>query len=224
MQTRWAFILALTLPIASCGDSPDSVRTSAQLPQQEALGDEATMTIEADWICIATPRDLADISTVVVRVEPTSDETTLKVIEEPDRRTEWRVSNARVIDVLAGQGVSPGETIQIGRTITRATVTVNGRAEERRFVGPGYPGPLTGSAWVLGLDLAPHSGEQGVWAAVQGTHGRVALDGKTEDAKVLEAAPGYDGHLQASYAGRNLEVLESDLDSPAGDSACQEAE
>lgn len=175
--------------------------------------DGPTLEVAPLWTSIVSPGDLAKLAQVVVVAKPVSGETKLSESHfSGTSRTEWIATDVEVIDVLAGSGVQEGDVLTVVHGVEYQMVTMNAVTEERRLVGDGYAGPLDAEGYVLGLaDTSDVTGKDGVWGAVAGTHGRVALQGTDDDTRILEPADGSDGLLQQELAGRTLGSFKEEL-------------
>ena len=199
--------------LGACGSGDDRGQAA------ETSTTETTPTVEVEpvWDCVATPADLVELSEVVVLARPTSEETTFSEETSGSSRVETRATTVEVEEVLAGDGLASGDVIVVTRYVEYLTTMVDRQPEERRVSGEGFPGPPTSDGYILGLYA-----QGGVWTAVAGVHGRIAVDGTSVDSTVLEPAPGDDGLLQAAFAGDTVGTFKERLDDDHTEATCED--
>jgi hypothetical protein len=208
-------LVAALAALAACGNGGDGGEAAETATTREAT---PTVEVEAAWDCVATPVDLVELSEVVVVAEPTSEETTFSE-DDPSgaSRVDTMATTMQVVEVLAGGGVAEGDVIVVTRDVEHVTTLVDGEPEERLVTGDGFPGPPTAEGYILGLYA-----QGGLWTAIAGAHGRIALDGVGDGSTVLEPGPGDDGLLQEAFAGDTVGRFKERLGDDHSEAPCED--
>jgi hypothetical protein len=124
---------------------------------------------------------------------------------------EYYARKFEVLDVLAGEGVGPGDQIEIARlsSVVDVTDANTGTTTRHRTVGGGYPGPLEGDAFIFGLSQDFPGASSGAWGLVSGAHGMILFAGDPGELEVAPPRTGYDGQLQRVLTGLSKDEVEA---------------
>lgn len=166
---------------------------------------------EAEFPAPATISELSTLSDAVVRLTSADDEYLVTMTGDDVNGSQFWARKMIVADVLAGDGPKQGTTIQVVRVCPVFTVKVltpDGERQQPGIPDEGYPGPLDGTNYVVGIVALPDFGVDHFGIAA-GENGVIAIRSDGSDGFTVEEPQlGADGLMQRSAAGNPLSKLQ----------------